>query len=119
MEKHLLQECVTLEQAKALKGIGFNEPYCYGYYEGEILRFNDAYYTNESLSKINEDIELNLFTAPTYQHAFRWIREKFKLHQIAYINKYYIEKWFTYESAESKALDSLINDIKENKKYDI
>ncbi len=113
MEKHLMKECVTLEQARLLKEIGFNEPFCYGYYDGETLCFNDANHTNES-----EDSN-NLVLAPTYQHAFRWIRERYTLHHISYMNQYYMERWFTYEDAESRSLNSLINEIKGKIKNDV
>lgn len=116
MIEYLQKECVTQEQAKKLKDIGFDGIYAFGYYDedGEI-RLNSAHHTNISFPDISDDIVV----APTYQHAFRWIREKFGLHHITMMNQYYIERMFTYEVSLSRCLDDLITIIKETKAHDV
>ena len=120
MENFLQTECVSFEQAKMLKELGFNESFCLGYYNGTSLNINTAYHTNESLDEVsdsNKDEELCV--APTFQHAFRWIRDNYGLHHITLLNQYYMDRMFTYELSEHKALEELLNIIKENKKHEV
>jgi hypothetical protein len=70
------KEFIPYEQALALKELGFNNENCFGFY-------NNA----EAIPYIKQDLtdELKLiytgdFEAPLYQQAFRWFREKYKLH---------------------------------------
>jgi hypothetical protein len=70
------KEFVTYEQALALKELGFDEP-CLGYYsalnEGRLCRYEqlEFEYCKNTLQP--------LVTAPLYQQAFRWFREKYGL----------------------------------------
>jgi hypothetical protein len=117
------KEFVTYEQALALKELGFDEP-CFGYYNSGVktpleVEYSIPYDHKEYLS------------APLYQQAFRWFREKYKIEAITscFYNKrldipyeerqyhcYIIRdgvtskgpKYKTYEEAESACLDKLI-----------
>jgi hypothetical protein len=65
------KEFVTYEIGLELKQLGFDES-CFAYYEdGVFIHWYDSKQENELL--------LNC-TAPTYSQAFRWFREKYKLH---------------------------------------
>jgi hypothetical protein len=94
MEKNF----IPFEEAKALKELGFDEP-CFGYYTlshtgdnytfhicGEFTTYRDNYinYVGEGLT--NDELELNpsgrnddCFTAPLWQQAFEFFREKYNL----------------------------------------
>lgn len=67
-------EFIPYEQALALKELGFDEP-CFGYYTGDkkhlLIRPN--------MGRRNEDLNDIVCTAPLYQQAFRWFREKYGL----------------------------------------
>ena len=126
------KEFVPFELAVKLKELGFNEP-CWGYYhvnEGYSIGYAFCYSDAESQPEIG-------YLAPLFQQAFRWFREKYKLHAEirSYTAKYftiivqeckdtvrYIEyggidlKFKTYEEAELACLDKLI-EIVEYTKY--
>ena len=114
------KEFVTYEQALALKELGFDEP-CLGYYsalnEGRLCRYEqlEFEYCKNTLQP--------LVTAPLYQQAFRWFREKHNIN--CYIDCYFSELhvggryhyhtidsgkngFDTYEEAEQACLDKLI-----------
>jgi hypothetical protein len=84
--KNIDKEFVPYQEALELKELGFDEP-CFGYY-------------NVSNQELIEDLSNNRTgnddsrwaSAPLYQQAFRWFREKYKLHQ--YIKQYYGENFF-------------------------
>lgn len=107
MKSFLEKECVSFEQALNLKELGFNESFCLGYYENGVLHHNDAHHTNESFQ------DANIVTAPTYQQAFRWLRETFRLHHVHILHKFYVERMLSYEASEEKALNHLLESIKE------
>lgn len=121
MENFLQSECVSFKQAMMLKELGFNESFCLGYYDGSSLNLNTAYHTNDSLDNTSDSYEKqrDLCVAPTFQHAFRWIRDTFGIHHVSLLNQYYLDRMFTYELSEQKALDQLLNQIKENKKHEV
>jgi len=137
------KEFCTYKQALALKELGFDEP-CIAYYFSD-SSFNDAaeeddtlhpgdprFYsdTNRSLSAYTKDeLKYNSVTAPLYQQAFRWFREKY--HLVSYIRKNeeenYDHEWiidsdedgesecrkgWSYEEAEQACLDKLIEIVK-------
>jgi hypothetical protein len=133
------KEFVTHNQALALKELGFNEP-CFGFYpkSGGNIQFG-------SLGKFSSEYT-HIISAPTYSQAFRWFREKYKLHShislgisdeqdssgLEYDEYIYVieglngldydnygESFFykTYEEAESACLDKLI-EITKNKTND-
>lgn len=117
MKDFLEKECVSFEQALKLKELGFNESYCLGYYENGILHHNDSHHTNESLKDViygNSEEDINIVTAPTYQQAFRWLRNTFRLHHVHLLHKLYIERMLSYEASEVKAMDHILENILEN-----
>jgi len=70
------KEFIPYEQALALKELGFDEP-CFGCYDekgvfGLTVMSIKQYYTNSKEDTWN-------CSAPLYQQAFRWFREKYKL----------------------------------------
>jgi hypothetical protein len=109
------KEFIPYEQALELKELGFDEP-CIMYYNTD----KDNNYS------INDECNIS---APLYQQAFRWFREKYNLNasvyplngkfssQIydifrgCYITK--IDLYETYEEAELECLKKLIEIVKE------
>ena len=114
-------EFVTYEQALALKELGFDEP-CLGYWN------RDPYLPKPTFNLVKSFDHEWCIPAPLYQQAFRWFREKYKLHSYIYsdyswnisggiwdLNGYKdlrydwdSEPYATYEEAESACLDKLI-----------
>jgi hypothetical protein len=120
------KEFVPYEQALALKELGFDEP-CLGYYVG---KDKEVYTSNETLSapfKFRLESKTT-FVAPLYQQAFRWFREKYKLHTWIYQvedSKFFFSclkngrylvcnsiEFTTYEEAEQECLVKLIEIVK-------
>ena len=146
------KEFVNYKQALALKELGFDEP-CFTKFENYFnrtklqpiiatLALNSPYeneYNGYDQKIINDDTRRwfftgyknsikdhnqNILSAPLYQQAFRWFREKYKLHASIYLlqNKWncqvfnieninYItrfELFETYEEAELECLKKLI-----------
>ena len=116
------KEFIPYEQALALKELGFDEP-CFGYFYTED-RFFDTTIKN---SELDEDCSIS---APLYQQAFRWFREKYeayytiegsKKHGFAFCiyseNDDIVEEvslvYSTYEEAELECLKKLIEIVKE------
>ncbi len=65
------KEFIPYEQALALKELGFDEP-CLGYYIDNKFEFF------ADVRSCNTNSEFGFYpTAPTYQQAFRWFREKY------------------------------------------
>ena len=63
-------EFVKYEQALALKELGFDEP-CLAYFDAEkLFKFPGTTMCNRNF------LDLLTVTAPLYQQAFRWFREK-------------------------------------------
>ena len=118
-------EFIPYEQALALKELGFDEP-CFGYYTGDkkhlIIR--------PSMGRRNEDLNDIVCTAPLYQQAFRWFREKHNLYgeviiqqrpSLEFIYGFKISPtniiqggFSTYEESELACLSKLIKLIKKN-----
>ena len=70
-------EFIPYEQALALKELGFDEP-CFKAYTEEykgVINFSNTH-TNTS---VKNTLPTKPFTAPLYQQAFRWFREKYSL----------------------------------------
>jgi hypothetical protein len=122
------KEFTTYEQALALKELGFNEP-CFGYWKMSDWLIEEKTRTD---GYTHAD---QLCSAPLKQQAFRWFRNEHDLfgnidlhvstpvHWYVRIDNmtdndylYHSEdedlKWFTYEEAESAAIDKLIEIIK-------
>ncbi len=118
------KEFIPYEQALELKELGFNEV-CSFYYKNKVIDdCINAPKTNSVGEFISENFEC---TAPLYQQAFRWFREKYKLdhfvqHHIDGTNQTYFSMarkstWDvtthdTYEEAELACLKKLIEIVK-------
>ena len=127
------KEFITYEQALELKGLGFNEP-CFGWFRSTLIPSNFTEYfletefgMNESPSDwVNSNFLDKTCSAPLYQQAFRWFREKYNYS--SYIKeatkdkyRFYIEKFdekfynseiLTHEEAELECLKKLIEIVK-------
>ena len=131
------KEFIPYEQALSLKELVFCEP-CFGYYyttNGKDWQFAEKseYY------RLNDEINIGpsfSLSAPLYQQAFRWFREKYKIHIV--INVTIIDNWYfelynlndkrnaeiktnqnefkTYEETELACLNKLIEIVKNNNK---
>ena len=123
------KEFIPYEQALALKELGFDKP-CIAMYEHNTKKlkprsglcpswFND---TND-----NDTPERWFMSAPLYQQAFRWFREKYKLFPLQTGNEHYtafsLDMEFLsfvranknpnhFEEAELECLNKLIEIIK-------
>jgi hypothetical protein len=78
------KEFVTYELALRMKQLGFDEP-CFGYYleDGEWQPASYSY--NGTVYPSNKDLLLLWVSAPLFQQAFRWFREKYDLFGKIYI----------------------------------
>lgn len=136
------KEFVSYEQGLALKELGFDES-CVMYWRPEmdgsmhLWHHDDAYFWDATGSNNSDNAKWVTCTAPLYQQAFRWFREKYKL--IAYPQWRIDNTWditiqqldgygllsgqttlsvikkSTYEEAESACLDKLIQLLKDGK----
>jgi len=125
--KSMTKEFIPYQQALTLKELGFDEP-CFAYYKdmkGEkVLLYDSMDFDGEC-------------SAPLYQQAFRWFREKYNI--IPNIHSIYTDEthtkimfwfWFgnyeddsdeevfygTYEEAELECLKKLIEIVKDENK---
>ena len=116
-------EFIPYEQALALKELGFDEPCLTSYNEnGKIFKV----WENEIVMGITK------CSAPLYQQAFRWFREKYKLsatlvtHNIDYYEWHMFKNglsifnssgalYNTYEKAELACLNKLIQTVENGK----
>jgi len=125
------KEFIPYEQALELKELGFDEE-CYGHYNSmkELNTAEDykrlGVNISEMLSKkFNSVLYMKeVCSAPLYQQAFRWFREKYKIqHTIRHhaglyeylfdygFNHYYGD-YESYEEAELACLKKLIEIVK-------
>ena len=121
------KEFIPFELAVKLKELGFDEK-CLGYYIK-----NSSLWCNWLDVKFNDDPSNDkedfVADAPLYQQAFRWFREKYKLHHVIHqfnfkkdTDKEYLaevdkiedgfEYFRTYEECEHFCLDKLIEIVK-------
>jgi hypothetical protein len=72
------KEFVPYQPSFDMKELGFDDP-CFAVYIDKTLIIEDDW-----LYSTNQDtfIESSNFTAPLYQQAFRWFREKYDLHSL-------------------------------------
>jgi|688.fasta_scaffold171914_3 hypothetical protein len=116
------KDFVPYEQALALKELGFDEP-CLGKFYYNHLEIGGNWRNDD----FKEDPDI-FISAPLYQQAFRWFREKHKINsQIAFCEygiksenswkftfdnptgrQYWEGEFKTYEEAEHTCLDKLI-----------
>ena len=77
------KEFVPYQEALELKELGFDEP-CFAYREStfgkeKVIVEPSGLITNTNFSKIFGETRFRLVT-PTFSKAFRWFRDKYKLH---------------------------------------
>lgn len=129
------KEFIEYEQAIALKKLGFDEP-CFGYYDGN---HNLQFMYNGKPEKFTEkkmgpadSVWVGWISAPLYQQAFRWFREKYgwtiKINKIVKdtwsftLENFTLEKelfggrFNSYKEAELECLKKLIEIVKKQKK---
>jgi hypothetical protein len=106
-------EFIPFQQALELKELGFNEP-CFGkiYADGGSEQLSYPYKNSDQIGKVTS------CSAPLYQQAFRWFREKYGIHITP--NKFDTTTWIaewgywespvfeTYEEVELECLNKLI-----------
>jgi hypothetical protein len=104
------KEFVPNEQALALKELGFDEQ-CLGYYDTEGLKISSDWYLNpqnkNSLFPEPHTTNNPKISAPLYQQAFRWFREKHNIYNIilpSYTDNKEVKDRFFYEVAIGKKL---------------
>jgi hypothetical protein len=117
------KEFVPYQQSLDIKELGFDEP-CFKGYTEEYKTLINISNTHTNLS-VKNTLPTKPFTAPLYQQAFRWFREKYQLDSsIALVangygfyihkNRNYTNKgesygmYITYEEAELACLNKLI-----------
>jgi hypothetical protein len=107
------KEFIPYQQALELKELGFDEP-CFGkiYADGGSEQLSHPYKNSDQIGKVTS------CSAPLYQQAFRWFREKYGIHITP--NKFdtttWIAEWgywespvyYSYEEAELACLNKLI-----------
>ena len=99
----MIKEFVPYEQALALKELGFDEP-CLGYYENGVFIFwYDSIQDNELI--------LNC-SAPLYQQAFKWFREKHYICGWVQESYFLSKKLYQYTISRVETLN-IIGDITE------
>ena len=71
----MTKEFIPYEQALALKELGFNEP-CFAYYNG----YKELDHLMPERVVVGRNYNGDTITsAPLFQQAFRWFREKYKM----------------------------------------
>ncbi len=127
------KEFIPYEQALELKKLGFNEE-CLAFYNSTFRTPNELLYPQYGGEVGNWNVENHLISAPLYQQAFRWFREKYNLlcqinyisgltnkttwWDIAIVGHYNIDhkdwemKYQPYEEAELACLKKLIEIVK-------
>ena len=127
------KEFIPYEQALALKKLGFDEPclrtYTWNGFDFDVLTcISDNVTTMEE--RLNSNNDKYTYSAPLYQQAFRWFREKYGLmgsvcedvdgNFSLWTNKGNLllqgkeyKEYKTYEEAELACLNKLIEIVKE------
>ena len=129
------KEFIPYEESVKLKELGFDEP-CFGKYLSNLqsdwkkfelileMGMNEEFEDNRNIYLLEEAC-----SAPTFSQAFRWFREKYKLHSTITsisqeswqwhitkpgesLGKLYDEDFYTYEEAELACLKKLIEIVK-------
>jgi hypothetical protein len=79
------KEFIPYEQALELKGLGFDEP-CFGGYYSNQDNVNLWFFKEAKNSDRDERVREGFATAPLYQQAFRWFRDKCRLNHFIEID---------------------------------
>jgi hypothetical protein len=128
------KEFVPYELALKMKQLGFDEP-CFAYYytlNGRDWKFAEKteYYKLDDNMNIGGKFTIS---APLFQQAFRWFREKYQSHSTITsisqeswqwhitkpgesLGKLYDEDFYTYEEAELACLEKLIEIVEQKEK---
>jgi hypothetical protein len=81
----MVKDFIQYTEALELKQLGFDET-CFGWFRNTefTISFNDLYPKERGE-------EIKIIAAPTYSQAFRWFREKYKLHPLVQFGK--LKEW--------------------------
>ena len=79
------KEFIPYEQALELKELGFDEP-CFGYYNITWSKQNELLFPQYAGEVENWNEMTRLCSAPLYQQAFRWFREKYGLYAEIFVD---------------------------------
>jgi hypothetical protein len=106
------------QESLDLKELGFDEE-CLAFYNSTLKTPNELLYPQYGGEVGNWNVENHLISAPIYQQAFRWFREKYDLFISIthYENGYSINdlrRFNTYEEAELACLKMMIKISKTN-----
>jgi hypothetical protein len=121
------KEFIPYEQALDFKELGFDES-CFAIYDKKILKSLGAMQRKNSTYP-------DIITAPLYQQAFRWFREKYNIFPYTYTgngnlfhycmfikdrdNQYHSnDLYLSNEEAELECLKKLIEIVKKQKEYE-
>ena len=121
------KEFCTYEQAVALKELGFNES-CFGYYIETKEWIPASYSQKGTIYPSNLDLMKEWVSAPLYQQAFRWFRDKHNLYSTINLDSYkepyslkvtikHLDDTNTFVDKEYYPYNNGIGDI-DNKKYE-
>lgn len=126
---------VPIEIAVKLNEIGFDEPCIFHYYKDEVLidltdYVERQYIYFEEIEFSNHNNYDNQISAPTWEQAFKWFREKGYYFHINYFPHSHLPYWFsieqitisqesykTYEECREVLVLKMIEIYKENEKY--
>jgi len=94
------KEFIPYEPSQDLKELGFDEE-CLAFYNSTLKTPNELLYPQYGGEVGNWNVENHLISAPLYQQAFRWFREKHNLfaniHSTrSWVNSYKIVRWNTF-----------------------
>ena len=118
----LEKEFVPYQESLELKELGFDEP-CFFAFDNcsTPMRCSDLRTNKQKFNGVNYNSS-SYTSQPTFSQAFRWFREKYKLHcHIEYIPAGDVYEWWinydranypTYEEAELACLKKLIEIVK-------
>jgi hypothetical protein len=136
------KEFIPYEQAIDLKELGFESPYPIGGYQsGKVFYYEKGELYYDGRPMYSSDAHSGQLLAPLYQQAFRWFREKYKIHsstfwmeidksiywnyRYSYLDDKSTESvnrsifyFNTPEEAELECLKKLIKIVKEQKEYE-
>ena len=104
------EEFIPYEQARELKQLGFDEP-CFGFYDESLYFPNNE---NQYGTFCNQPLDVPSCSAPLYQQAFRWFREK---HNLKSWVEQHTKDTFIYEIRPHKSSDYEVSDIYVYKTY--
>jgi len=114
-------EFIPYEQALEFKELGFDEE-CLAFYNSTFQTPNELLYPQYGGEVGNWNVENHLISAPLYQQAFRWFREKYDLHyyiefKISAEGKRYYDVIIVSDSLEETENDIVFNTYEEGQLY--